>query len=565
MDLATTLGRSHLRVSRQGNMRMLRSTSMTSKISDNEYASLLHYLRERTVFGHGWSGEHIFNWQKSAALLDVALARGSQVPSMKSLRSSLSEISNLDEWTFSMQVAEALPLSTNYLDGNRAQTQFALIDAADLLPKIAKENRVPLLSALVEYGIGDDIASQVLKQIIYDYSRPQRRMVKSFRLDTVGGELITEAQIAMTTWNLTARVLKHPSLIGAKDRGARVFLDMMRSSTEQPDPTFAIFIDKGIFQYWQEFIDFRLTLKKVAPESHVFIVGNGGFDYHKGEKRLYYINPISCIRFPIDIVYTVADARRLLADGLPLLEAILDSSVHIEPTLNPLLNNYHLLRGLLFHENQRFQDLFVDALKQNQINAPEQVLMRAKEQTIPLSIVDGENALDFKLFGLGEGRYSWMELIQDLECREHRQKIFPTALRKKVIVRILLSHDLNRVSGGRGSIRIADLSSRAFVSLLRASLEGMRELRETGKTNKAIIGLEPLIQHSPRNLRVFNFENEEVVFVDMDAIYRFCPFYFRLPAKKPELFAALSFYSQLGPTNFKLGGKIYAVGGHFVG
>lgn len=540
-----------------------------SLLPENHAAYQLTHIRNTSIFGHADFPPHVFNWQPSAAVLDE-ITLGRIAPDIATLHEALPAT----EWRFSLQTATPQPLPEKLKGDEIAVTQAQLIDAIDQLPQVLSELQginANLLHGLIEYGLNDGKPSQLLRQIIYDYSQPQQRLVKSWRLDMVGGEKISEAQIAAAGWTNADRIASTaPQFIGTDHEPAKAFIEMTRTSSGKDHPSTAIYVDQGIAGYWPEWNDFRLLTHVVDPETHVFVVGNSGFTYDRATRQLSYTNAHSGVQEPIDVIYSFADARRLLTESaIPLLEAIADHAVSVEPTLNPLLNNYHLIRALLFHDDNdgAFRQMFQRAFELAGVSDITNVLERVKEQTIPMALVDHANKLDLSLVGQ-EGRYYWEDIITELRTKEvtNRPKILGRALREKLLLRVLLSDDLSKVSGGRGSIKLADIhSNEELAKIFTESAEGIKELRKTGHTTKTIVGIEPLIKHEPRHVRVYGFDdNQEVQSLDIpNATQRCCPSYVRTRAGQvPTRCGTLSFYSA-PDGRYRLGGQIYALGAHY--
>lgn len=528
----------------------------------------LQTIRTTSIFGHA---EHVpagFPWEASAAVVDE-ITRGETPLDIARLHETLQG----SEWRFSLQTATPQPISERIRGDALAITQSQLIDAVDQLPGLINElpqTQANLLRGCIEYGLDAQRPSQLLRQIIYDYSRPHQRLVKSWRLDMVGGEKISEAQIAAAGWTNADRIASTaPHFAGSNHAPARAFIEMAKASSGKEHPAVAIYVDKGIGGYWPEWSDFRLLTHEVDPQTHVFAVGNGGFTYDKERQELYYTNTVSGRQEPLDVVYSFADARRLLTtEALPLLEAIADHAVSVEPTLNPLLNNYHLIRAFLFHDNPELQQLLLQGLSHAGVPNGLDTLEAAKQQTIPMALVDHANMLDLSVIGHA-GRHTWEDVIAELktaDAKDNRPKILGRAIREKLLLRVLLSNDLSKVSGGRGSRKLADIHSNAeLVEIFTESAEGVRELRATGHTTKTIVGVEPLIKHEPRAVTIYGLDAQGHVQAEEvpNATQRCCPSYVRTGAGQiPTRCGTLSFYSKPNG-RYKLGGEVYALGAHY--
>ena len=559
--------------------------------------SLLPFLRQNTLLGHGvLTADGEFAWQRSAALIDCALhARrlgDAQAVGVEVLRRQLEEDRPGDRpWQVSLQVAEPAPLPRGFAVDTVGATQLAFLAAMDALPRIARSRNDRLLMALSEYGLGNDEPSETLRQILYDDTDVERRRPRMFRLDTVGGTdvhgrvAISEAQLAMAGLAVASRIPFRQGLIGYDRLAAQAFLQVMRQLTGQAHPTIALVVEAGVAQYWQETNDLRLVLSDIDPDCRVYAVGNGGFAFETnddGSRSLFYTNTLLERRERIDAVYTVADARRLLApDMLPLLHAARDKAVVVQPTLNPLLNNYHLLRALIFHCDLTIQSRLAEALAAVGVPEPAALLSAVRSQTIPMSLVDAENVLDLEALGI-KGHHSasvtWDEVIAGLRgggtsrTGDGASGLLTKQHIKGLLVRTILAPDLSLLSGGRGSRRMYDFPNPRKATLaeaLAASVEGMAELRATGATDKPILGVEPLVRHHLRQSDIHSLRDDgSVVVQSISARQRFCPLYMLTGATRegagpetPLLVSAFSFYSSVEST-YKLGGAIYAVGPH---
>lgn len=528
-----------------------------------EYIGRLRDLNFRTLYGHGLR-EPVggFPWEESAALIDQHRENGLDISALKDQLEARTPYN----WRYTMQIAADTPLPREMdFSGEVGRVQFQLIDAVDQLPGLAKEENIKEVLGLVNYGINpDQEEGALLSKIIYDYSNPQARKVRSFRLDTVGGLAITEAQIAMGGWAASARIPILPNHIGANHESVYSLASIMSEATGKSNPSVAMFVDQGVMKYWPEFCDFAVEANQVRPDMPIYPVGNGGLVHKNG--NLHYSNshiegqaPI-----PIDAVYTLADARRLLKeDCLDLLKAASEGKVYVEPTLNPLLNNYHLVRALLFHDSELSRSVIQKAFERTGSTNPLGDIETAKGMTIPMYLVDRQNKAQIEV-AAGETReFTWDELIDDLKSTDGRKKILGGAVRERYILRSLLTHDLKSLSGGFGSVKLSGLKTRQLITILEESTQGMEEIRATGTTTKTIVGVEPLIFHPPKRMTIYDVDGEgEATAEELSVVHRFCPFYSRT-SEGIRLISAVSFYSSTQDATYKLGGRIYAEGAHF--
>ncbi len=389
---------------------------------------------------------------------------------------------------------------------------------------------------LIFFGLKTKQDKDLLRKLIYQNKIP----FLSARADIISSLKLTELQIAGGLWSTQSRLAFSQNIYGYELLN-NYYINLKQILKFRNNPTICFLVHNGINHYFDEFADFAQILNQNFKRKIAYVVGNGGLKVKND--GVYYLNQRGKL-IKIDVIYSIGDIRRFFIENMQdILQAVVDKKVILEPTLNPLLNNFQLALSLL-------NDNLTRDWLEYELNP--KTISYLKKYTVQYYLASEDNIMPIKI-NAHTLELPFKEVVKFLTRKR----------RKQLLIRDVLTNNFKKLSGGKALNRLHKINKKRVDSKIYESFLASSYLKNTGEilNNKEIVTLSYYFpSYLDDDINIWKKENNKIKKYKLDKPRMLNLAFYLFDGKKVRLVGLHRAYSDRNEGSFRIGGSKKSVG-----